>query len=668
MKKATLFITACLFAFPVLAQVANDVAEDSLAGFQLDVALRESGEAHDPGEANHQIEVAKRNYIDQKYQLGRYAPDYQYPGTVYNNAVFPVASCSNADFEDGSFSGWSGLIGDNTVSCFAAFTNQQMGIFSNGIDAPLNNSLARHTLITPAFGNDFYGNFPGVPSGSGNYTVRLGGQTPNCQGEQLEQTFTVSPNSTSFAYRYAVVFSDPPSGHLSTSKPYFRIEVLDQNGQPISNCTQYFDTSSVNAPGYFLSPHPDPSLGNGVYYKPWTTINFDLTGYVGQNITVRFTVAGCTQTGHFGYAYVDCSCSNLAANVNFCPGNTFLYLNAPAGYGSYQWLDPNHNPIPGATNDTLFVNNPVVGDTFFVYLVSAIDTSCHNTLPVVLEYTHIFPNATGDTVCYQYPSGVISAAGTAGFPPYTYVWNTTPQSFTATVQNVMPGNYIVDMTDSLGCESFDTVTVAQLPKPDTSSLKYDYCYGDDHITITAPPGYYDYIWIGPNGDTLTPMANANQVYVTGVQLGGEYTCIEFPSSTVAPPNCPIYDSILVAFHPPLSWFKPDSLVNVFTPNNDGKNDFFYPFETYLVSNQTQASSQPGYDFSDMHIMTYEMWIYDRWGNQVFYTNDYHIGWNGQTHGKDDTVGVYYYITKIVSSCDPYGAPTENHGFVHLIRD
>ncbi|HEU4718843.1 MAG TPA: gliding motility-associated C-terminal domain-containing protein [Bacteroidia bacterium] len=645
------------------SQTADDVTEDSLAGFDLGVALAQTGEADEAYEANNQIRIAQRDYIDQKYHLGKYAPDYQYPGKVYNNAVFPVSSCTNVDFETGDFTGWSGQIGDNTGGCYSPFTSPQNGIFSSGVDAPVSNSAARHTIITPAFGNDPYGGFPGVPSGSGGFTARMGGQTPNYQGEKLEQTFTVSPTSTSFAYRYAVVFNDPPFGHPPTAKPYFRIEVLDQNGQPISNCTQFFDTSHVNSPGFFLSPQAAPN-GDPVYYKPWTTVNFDLTGFVGQNVTIRFTVAGCTQSGHFGYAYIDCSCSALAASINFCPGNTFLYLGAPDGYAAYQWLDPQHNPIPGATNDTLLVNNPVVGDTFFVYLTSAADTSCHNTLPVVLEYTHIFPNATATNAsCFGYKDGTLSASGTLGFPPYTYNWNTLPPQSGQSISNVGAGTYIVHMTDSLGCDAYDTTVITQPARIDTSLFTYAFCYGDPHITISAPPGFVQYTWIGPNGDTLS--ANPpNSVYVNGPQIGDEYTCILYPST-----GCPVYDTVALNFNPPSIFFSADSTVNVFTPNGDGKNDYFYPYYDYTVA--TQASSpgggQPAYDFFDLYIATYEIKVYNRWGQQVFYSNDYNYGWDGMIDKDKASEGVYYWIATYTTRCSQTPTPIVKTGFVHLIR-
>ncbi|MBI3509188.1 MAG: gliding motility-associated C-terminal domain-containing protein [Bacteroidetes bacterium] len=663
-KKLTLFIAACSFsAIPVLAQVStqtdNDIVLDSLAGFQVDVALQQCGEASDPVEANNQIELAKRNYIDQKFHLGKYSAGYTPPNLKQNNPSYPDVACDNVDFELGDFTGWAGAIGDNTVSSLGPLQSQTPGIFTMGLNAALSNSSARHTIVSNAFGPDPYGGFPVVPTGGGIYAARMGGTTPNYQGEILEQTFIVGPNSTSFAYQYACVLWS--GGHQPSWQPYMRIEVLDPSGQPINSCTQLYVVAGTSATiNGFFQYAPDTTI----YYKPWTTVNFDLSAYLNQQVTVRFTVAGCTQSGHWGYAYVDCACSSLAAQVHFCPGNTQLILTAPTGYGSYQWLDPNHTPINGATNDTLIVSNPTVGDTFYVYLVSSVDTSCHNTLPVALEYTHIFPNATATPAsCWRFSDGTLAASATMGIPPYTYAWNTTPPASTANVTNVPPGTYIVNLTDSLGCTDFDTVTVNEPARLDTSNIIYDFCPGDPDIKLIAPSGYQNYTWIGPNSDTLAYLSSSNTITVTGPQIGAEYMCVLW-----SPPACPIYDSIILNLNPPVNFFNPDTTVNVFTPNGDMKNDFFYPYYDQTVANQTSTTnSTPAYDFRYLYIDVYEIWIYDRWGNQVFYSNDYNIGWDGKAHGKDCTEGVYYWVTKMTSRCKPGMAPIENHGFVHVIR-
>lgn len=86
-----------------------------------------------------------------------------------------------------------------------------------------------------------------------------------------------------------------------------------------------------------------------------------------------------------------------------------------------------------------------------------------------------------------------------------------------------------------------------------------------------------------------------------------------PSDTVCTDNCPIYE-----------------IPNVFTPNNDGFNDFFVPY--------------PDYRF----IERVEFQVFNRWGGLVYETTDPAIGWDGRsmTSGEPVTEGTYYYVLKV----------------------
>ena len=66
----------------------------------------------------------------------------------------------------------------------------------------------------------------------------------------------------------------------------------------------------------------------GVVYKPWSSVGLDLSGYIGQNVTLRFTTYDCALGGHFGYAYIDGSCLqfNAVVNDNVC-SNASKILN-----------------------------------------------------------------------------------------------------------------------------------------------------------------------------------------------------------------------------------------------------------------------------------------------------------------------------------------------------
>ena len=62
--------------------------------------------------------------------------------------------------------------------------------------------------------------------------------------------------------------------------------------------------------------------------------------------------------------------------------------------------------------------------------------------------------------------------------------------------------------------------------------------------------------------------------------------------------------------------------NVFTPNNDGKNDLLYVYGNYI-------------DKLDMR-------IFNQWGEQVMVINNRTTGWDGTYRGKPQPVGVYVY--------------------------
>jgi hypothetical protein len=659
-KQFTLVVTAiALICAPAWSQVANvvtqnDDANDSLRGFNAQSALDVAAREHlSPTETAGYLAGQKKIFIAKRYDLNGYNEKNGMIGTMT-----PQSGCTNMGFENGDFSGWQGAIGDNTSSSLGPLQNIQVGIFSTTVDAPTSDMNARHTICSAASGNDPCGGFPIVPAGYGNYVARIGTTYAQYQGEILEQTFVVSATNTQFTYRYAAVLND--GGHLLGEQPYFRIDVLDSLGNPVSPCAQYYVEAGGSVPG-FIQSQTCPS----VYYKPWSPVTVDLSAYINRSVTVRFTAGGCIYSGHYAYAYIDCSCANIGESVSayFCPGSNGAFLIAPGGFGAYQWYDPHGNAIPGATNDSLFANSAAANDTFSVVMTYLSDTSCHSTVSVIVNLTPVLtaPTFTNPT-CYGFTDGSATQNCTNCFPPTTYTWTTSPVQTTQTASNLGAGTYMVTVVDSIGCTDIDTIVLAQPPQNDTSGIKYQFCYGDPTITLNGIPGMPSYQWYDGNM-VLLPGETGQQFVVTSPGLNQLWYVIygTFP--------CPIKDSIFVNYIPPAPLFSPDSLVNVFTPNGDGKNDYFYPYFDYSVANQTAApgGAQPAYDFHDMYVGTYEVWVYDRWGKEVFYSNDYTFGWDGKFNNNPATAGVYYWISKYTSRCKLDMEPITTTGFVHLIR-
>jgi len=93
------------------------------------------------------------------------------------------------------------------------------------------------------------------------------------------------------------------------------------------------------------------------------------------------------------------------------------------------------------------------------------------------------------------------------------------------------------------------------------------------------------------------------------------------------------------------------LPNIFTPNGDGKNDFFRPIEYKFVEK-------------------IDIKIYNRWGNLVFETEDPDINWNGEdiNGGKVVSDGVYYYICDVFEYRLTGIIPRNLSGFIHIYQN
>lgn len=419
---------------------------DSLDGFDPNKIMQKANQKGlQPYEAALYMGKCKREYIDRKYNLKQQNAS----STTASTKLTPLSSqvmppCTNMNFEAGNFNGWTGSIGDNSLNSNGPLQNIVPGIFSTTMDAALTDCSARHTIMSAAGGNEPCGGFPVVAPG-GNFSVRLGQTCANYQGEILEQTFTVSTTTTAFTYQYAVVLND--GGHSAGEQPYFKIEMFDQSGNLIP-CSQYFVEASGVIPGFV-------QCVTGTYYKPWTTVNVDLQGYVGQNVTIRFTAAGCIYAGHYGYAYVDASCLPyaIALSDSLCAGSS-ITLTAPAGAQSYQWST-------GATSQTITVSSP---GTYTVNMISV--TNCPTVLSVNVGQ---YPNPVASfnaTVPPCQANYTFTNTSTISSGSMTYHWDFGDPTLTNDTSNLTsptftypnPGNYTVTLiaTSASGCS--DTVT------------------------------------------------------------------------------------------------------------------------------------------------------------------------------------------------------------------
>lgn len=391
-----------------------------------------------------------------------------------------------------------------------------------------------------------------------------------------------------------------------------------------------------------------PIGGNGPYTYVWSTTPVQTTqtatGLPGGTYTVIVTdSAGCTatqtivvqQSGTFQIA---------TTNTNpVCFGSTTGTATATPSSGvppyTYSW-----NTSPVQTTQT------ATGLGAGTYIVSITDsTGCITTASVTVTT----PAAIGINVaatgvgCNGGNDGTATATGSGGTPGYSYSWNSSPVQTTATATGLPAGPYVVTLTDANGCTATQSVTVVEPGIPgDTLAMTGNFCPGDSVATLYAPPGFNNYQWYENNN----PISGANSDSLYVPNSAGTYSVSWYLN------GCIHYTTLMV-LTPPFYVLNPDSVANVFTPNADGKNDFFYPF-----ADKSVTTAQLIY-YAD----NYSMQLFDRWGVEVFYTNDYSVQWDGQYNGKEVPDGVYYWIVTYKSRCSSDEQMTESHGFVHLIR-
>jgi gliding motility-associated-like protein len=98
---------------------------------------------------------------------------------------------------------------------------------------------------------------------------------------------------------------------------------------------------------------------------------------------------------------------------------------------------------------------------------------------------------------------------------------------------------------------------------------------------------------------------------------------------------PVIDSSAMVFVP-----------NVFTPNGDGINGVFKPVFTAEIN-------------------AYQLTIFNRWGEQVFQSNEVTEGWDGTFKGQECTDGTYTWVLQYGDTTNAF--KQQLNGSVSLFR-
>lgn len=460
--------------------------------------------------------------------------------------------CPNAGFEQLNFTNWVG--GSGTVSMGAAGSGfpiytQTSAAISNGAgnNVGLTNTINYHTIMTTPATNSIYPNcvgydsiackavgtqtvseIPVVNPFGGPASVRLNGAVANYRASKVTYNMTLNPNNKSFSVSYALVLYS--GGHTPEEQPYFSVRVTDQNGNFVPGCSVYTVTINSNMTNT-ASPMYDPTwtesvvgfTPSDVYYRKWSTYAFDFSNYPSiTSVNVEFYVGGCSQGGHWGYAYVDAECSQGGAVASFCAGSNASVLTAPQGYSTYQWIGPNGPvSVPNGGNAATATISPVSAGQVFTCNVTA-PNGCLSSFQTTVSVTTVSITSIGSTPsCPNGNSGTAIVNATGSSLGYSYQWVNnlgTTVGTNQTATGLSPGNYTVVVSSPMCGSATATVNVGISP-PSFYGLNAPYCGTVAWITQN---GGTNYKWYTASPLALIPGATSSSLTINNPVNGAQY--------------------------------------------------------------------------------------------------------------------------------------------------
>lgn len=461
------------------------------------------------------------------------------------------AGCPNMGFENFNFSGWTGSYGTMATGSPNAVYNVTAPniINSVGNNAPLANTINYHTIMTTPGTNPMYPNCIGYdsiacivagtntvsqipvvsPFSSDGASVRLNGANANYRACRLKYITTTSATNQKLNYSFALVLDD--GGHAASDAPHFSVQIKNETtGTLLSGCNQSF---TMTAPSSSSDSMFTSVLGFGqVNCRKWKLYTVDLSMLpLGTNVSVNFEVGGCSLGGHYGYAYVDAECGAAGSGggteyitSNMCSGSSSASLIAPAGYNSYQWLDPTNNPISGATTNTLTISNPTVGNIYSVQLTGS--GGCTETKTASISSSTISisnVSATGSCPSGMAGSATVNPTGSNG--TYSYTWTSISTGSvignSQTALNLNPGNYSVEVSSGTCGQTSATVNVPVAP-PAYNQLIKPYCGNSTFIAAGNGTNHHWYMGTNP---IASPNGTNDTLFVSNPVNGNNYTVV-----------------------------------------------------------------------------------------------------------------------------------------------
>ena len=304
-------------------------------------------------------------------------------------------------------------------------------------------------------------------------------------------------------------------------------------------------------------------------------------------------------------------CPGDEANLNsLAIGGVGSLMEAPFSVPPYiyQWIG-----LSQGTNLTVSPNEPTS------YCIQVTDVCGQTVSDCILVDIEIYDDLIlSSDIVYTCTNQIeeLCLSVEAGNAPFSFLWS---NGSTETCIEDYPGIYNVTVTDECGIEETANAEIYLDAAPEVIFDTYqmpDENFGIQINNFTEPLDDLSYLW--NFGDGLGSDFSDPETHF--YEESGEYN---ISLSVITQINNCYNESSQIVQLAPLYYFYS---ANSFTPNNDLINDTFGP--------------------SIIGFETFQMFIFDRWGKQVFYTDNIDYRWDGTNNSIELQMDTYAYLINV----------------------
>ncbi len=466
----------------------------------------------------------------------------------------------------------------------------------------------------------------------------------NCSAAGTSMVFTYFRNGV-FYSDGATQVSNLPSGNY-TFVVYDRITGCSDTADNIvlTDNTSFPSFSSIQTTGVACYGNTNGSIsvavtgGTGNYTYTWSHSSTNHTN----------TATGLTSGTVYTVTVDDGSCLPIDTSISLSgPSDSLRVSLVSMNDNCQQSVGKSLASVTGGTTPYQYVwaNSSVTADSLTGILgpvrvnvtvtdvngCSAIATdSILNTGSPSFQITDV------DSTCGGGTQGGITITPFSNDGPFSYVWSFGSTTTQGTVSGLAAGTYTVSAYNSLNCAQILSIIV-----PEYQGSTFDLGGNQDMllggvaaIEIQTDAGISSVQWsplgVSTSGDGVyyVSPSDTTTYYVTATYGAG----------------CTLTDSIIInVIHTADSLEIP----NIFTPNGDGTNDEFY--------------------VKHHGVKSFQLWIYDRWGNLIYRTTEVDFRWSGEDMRTNTLMsdGNYAYMAEYSFLQNP--SLQRKKGFISLIK-